>query len=243
MIDLNKQIWTKKDGEDFNRLLLSMARADKIEWTRRIVNTSMPLLALRAEEITALSKQIKAGNVLSFLDLDLCEYHENTMLNAKLISSLKDFDEFEKYLYMLIAHIDNWATCDTLSFGIWEKNKPKFLVLQQKLACDPRTFARRISVDMLFPLVDEENIAYILNFVESLSEEKEYYVNMAAAWLICDCFIKRRAETLLCFESGRLNDFIVNKAVQKCRDSFRVSNADKDLLLKYRVPHTRLFAP
>ena len=31
-----------------------------------------------------------------------------------------------------------------------------------------------------------------------------------------------------------LNDFTVNKAISKCRDSFRVSSKDKEMLLKYK---------
>lgn len=65
--------------------------------------------------------------------------------------------------------------------------------------------------------------------------EEHYYVNMVIAWLLCDMFIYNREKTLKYLESHHLNKFTVNKFVSKCRDSFRVSTEDKDLLLKYKI--------
>ena len=51
---------------------------------------------------------------------------------------------------------------------------------------------------------------------------------------MCELMIKNRNQTLKYLEKHRLNDFTINKTISKCRDSFRVSNEDKELLLKYR---------
>ena len=63
---------------------------------------------------------------------------------------------------------------------------------------------------------------------------KKYYTEMAVAWLVCEGFVKFRDETLRLLERGRLDSFVTNMAVSKCRDSFRVSSEDKNLLLKFR---------
>ena len=76
--------------------------------------------------------------------------------------------------------------------------------------------------------------AALLSGLTGCKKETEYYVNMACAWLLAECFIKFRNETLHFLEQNTLNDFIVNKGIQKCRDSFRVSDEDKDLLLKFK---------
>ncbi len=57
---------------------------------------------------------------------------------------------------------------------------------------------------------------------------------MVNAWLICECFIKQREATIKFLDTNKLNKFTINKAVQKCRDSHRVSKEDKDMLLKYK---------
>ena len=65
-------------------------------------------------------------------------------------------------------------------------------------------------------------------------DENEYYVNMSAAWLLCECFIKQREATLKYFKNNTTNNFIINKAISKCRDSFRVSIEDKKLLVTFK---------
>ena len=57
-----------------------------------------------------------------------------------------------------------------------------------------------------------------------------YYVKMAVAWALSLCFVKQRAKTLVLFQNNELDAFTYNKALQKCRESFRVSDADKALL-------------
>ena len=88
---------------------------------------------------------------------------------------------------------------------------------------------------ILFKLIDkDEYIDKIYDMLNGFETEKEYYVNMMNAWLICELFIKRRDKTLKFLECNRLNRFTINKGISKCRDSFRVSEEDKLLLLNYR---------
>ena len=79
-----------------------------------------------------------------------------------------------------------------------------------------------------------KDIDVIFNILDSLSQEKEYYVNMSAAWLLCERFIKCRQNTLNYFELNKTNSFIINKAISKCCDSFRVSKEDKILLKQFK---------
>ena len=57
---------------------------------------------------------------------------------------------------------------------------------------------------------------------------------MAVAWLLCELMIKQRDKTLVYLNHHNLNKFTINKMISKCRDSFRVSREDKELLLKYK---------
>ena len=40
-MNLNKEIWTEEDGKKFQKYLKSLARLEKIDWTRNILNTKM----------------------------------------------------------------------------------------------------------------------------------------------------------------------------------------------------------
>lgn len=96
-------------------------------------------------------------------------------------------------------------------------------------------FKRRIGVNIWFKFFDDEKyIVKILDLIDSLKSETHYYVNMAVAWWVAECFVKRRDVAIKLFEEDRLNTFTNNKSIQKCRDSFRVSEEDKHMLLKFK---------
>ena len=57
---------------------------------------------------------------------------------------------------------------------------------------------------------------------------------MAVAWLTCEYFIQRKRFAVKILTSNILNDFTQNKAISKCRDSFRVSKEDKTYLLNLK---------
>lgn len=233
-MELVKNRWTKEDGKEFIKYLESLKRAEKVEWTKNIVNTNMEVLAIKSSEINLIVKQIKKGDFLSFLDLDLNNYHENTLINGNLIVSIKDFDVMRKYLDNYSKKVDNWASCDTLKFNV-KGNEENFMNLSKEYIKSDLPFVRRIGMLILFKFI--ENDKYIDEVFDRLNQfeaETEYYVNMVNAWLICELFIKRRDKTIEFFEDNKLNNFTINKAISKCRDSFRVSKKDKDLLLKYR---------
>ena len=54
-----------------------------------------------------------------------------------------------------------------------------------------------------------------------------YYTKMAKAWLLCECFIKYRDYTIKRLNNLKIDDFSFNKAIDKMRESFRVSDEDK----------------
>lgn len=234
-MELIKNTWTKDDGEEFIKYLETFKREEKIEWTKSIINTNMKVLAIKSPEINLIVNQIKKGNFLSFLDLELNVYHENTIINGNLIASIKDFDIMKKYLDNYSKKVDNWASCDTLKFNV-RGNEENFMNLSREYIKSELPFVRRIGMLILFKFIDNDKyIDEIFNRLNLFEKETEYYVNMVNAWLVCELFIKRREKTIEFLRSNKLNKFTINKAISKCRDSFRVSDEDKALLLKYKI--------
>ena len=58
---------------------------------------------------------------------------------------------------------------------------------------------------------------------------------MAIAWLLSVCFIKYRANTLELLKSKKLSPFVQNKTISKIRESYRVSDEDKELVNKLKI--------
>ncbi|HOP65820.1 MAG TPA: DNA alkylation repair protein [Bacilli bacterium] len=234
-MNLVKDEWTKKDGIEFNKYFESLEVKAKIDWERRIINTNMSLLAISTPIMRKIAKEIIKGNYLSFLDLELDKYYENTIVNGILITKIEDFNLMKKYLDKYVLKIDNWASCDLISFDIKNKEK-EFYNLALKYTKSSKPFVRRMGLNILFKFINnDEYIDKIFVIMNSFYNEKEYYVNMINAWLFCECFIKRRKETIKFLKNHKLNRFTINKGISKCRDSYRVSKEDKEMLIKYRV--------
>lgn len=98
-MELTKDFWSKNDAKDFQKYLISLSQGEeKAKWEQRIINTSLPCLAIPAPKIKQISKEIGNGNFLSFLELNLWEYHQNTIINGLIICKIKDFDLQKKIL-------------------------------------------------------------------------------------------------------------------------------------------------
>jgi len=233
-MELIKDKWNKSDIKEFNKYLESIQNEDKREWSRNLLKTNLPCLAIKTAEIKKIAKEISKGNFLSFLDLMIWDYYDNTAINGILISSIDDFKTMKKYLDIYSPKADNWATCDLLTFKM-KDNEENYIKLCEEYIKSDKPFVRRIGIEPLFRMVDNEKyVPKIFEILDKFEKEKEYYVNMINAWLLCDLFIKRREETIKFLNKNKLNKFTTNKMISKCRDSFRVSKEDKEMLLKYK---------
>ncbi len=234
-MNLVRENWTKEDGKKFINYLETFQNIEKMKWAKGILNTDMPVLALKTPMIKDILKEISKGNYFSFLDLNLNKYYENSAINGFLISQIKDFKTMVKYLDIYISEIDNWALCDLLSFNIKDREK-EFYDLALKYVKNDKPFIKRVGLNILFRLIDnDEYIDNIFSIMNSFYEEEHYYVNMMNAWLFCECFIKRREKTINFLQNHKLNKFTINKGISKCRDSYRVSKEDKEMLILYRM--------
>lgn len=235
-MELIKSDWQQSDIQDFQNYLISLSKGEeKSVWEQRIVNTKLPCLAISSTEINKIVSQISKGNFLSFINLWIWTYHSNTVINGKLICKIKDFDLLKSYLIKYAMRADNWSTIDCLKFKFTKENEDKFMSFAFELLNYKETFARRLGVIIMLKLSkNSKYIEDILSNIEILSNEKEYYVNMATAWLLSELFIKNREATLDFLNEHKFNAFTINKMISKCRDSFRVSAFDKEMLLKYK---------
>lgn len=234
-MNLTRDNWTKADMIEFQNFLESESNAERVEWTKKIINTNYRCLAIPSKRIKEIVKEIEKGGFLSFLLHNLPKTYDNLAISGYLIPKIKDFDLMKKYLRDYVDVIDNWANCDLLKFKINSKNKAQYFDLAKELLSSEKPFVRRCGLVILFKFLDDEYIDRVLDICNHFIDEKEYYVNMCVAWLMCDAFIKQRDKVVEFLATHKLNDFVINKFISKCRDSFRVSDSDKQMLLQYKV--------
>ena len=228
--------WRQTDKNEFLEYIQQLSKGQKaIDFTTKIVNTKNQCLAISCVDINNIVRSISKGDFLSYLDLKWVDNHELTIIYAQLLGKIKDFDLFKSYLDWYVTTIDNWASCDQIRFPINNKNRKQFFQLAQIYNKSRHTFIRRVGIIILMKILSIDNIHDIIKICDEFFDEKEYYVNMAISWLLCECFIKYRDITLNYFLGhNRLNKFVINKTISKCCDSFRVKNEDKQLLKSLR---------
>lgn len=234
-MNLIQEQWTSELGKEFIKHLEKFKRTpDKQKWEQNIINTKYKCLAILSQDIKNISKEIAKGNYISFIDLQLYNNFPAITIMGNLICKIKNFNELKRYLDLYSERVDNWANCDQLKFKITEDNSQQFVNLIGEYISSTLPFRRRIAIIILFQFIDS-NIDLIFNEADNLFNETEYYVNMAMAWLLCECFIKQKAKTISYLQNHKLNKFTINKMISKCCDSYRVSKEDKEYLKQFRT--------
>lgn len=235
-MNLIKVKWLTDDKKPFLEYIKSFSKGnEKGVWEQRIVNTKLPCIAVPSTEIDKISKQIFKGNYISFLDLWIWDNHSTTLIFGKILNKIKDFKTLKNYLIPYSEKADNWSTIDCLKFNFTNSNIYDFITLSKDLINSKFTFSRRLSLIILLKLLSFEDCTQVcFDLLNKLSNENEYYVNMAGAWLLAECMTKYKDKTILFYQQNITNDFIINKSISKCRDSFRISKEDKEYLLRFK---------
>ena len=135
------------------------------------------------------------------------------------------------YIERFVPKIDNWAVCDTfcgdLKFARIEKNRQLVWdFLHDYLGDDREYFIRFGAVMLLGHYIDKAYIEQILERMNAI-QHQGYYVKMAVAWALSICYIKFPQETEQLLKHNQMDGFTHNKAIQKIRESYRVSKEDK----------------
>lgn len=67
---------------------------------------------------------------------------------------------------------------------------------------------------------------------------EEYYVNMMIAWYFATALAKQYDSILPFLEEKRLSDWTHNKTIQKCLESYRITNEQKAYLRTLKIRKT-----
>lgn len=198
--------------------------------------TNYPFLGVRTPDLRNLAKDIiKSSSREEFLKEDLQSYEELT-IQGFVIASL-DYEEMKKRLPEYVSKIDNWATTDMVVSSIKsiKKHREDFLPEIDKFLKSPHEFTVRTGLICLKAYyITPDYLAVIFDRVTEVKDREEYYIKMAVAWLISECFIKYPDETHGFLKSKILPAWTQNKSISKIRDSYRVPTEVKNELLSLK---------
>ena len=221
----------------FRTNLISLADDEYREFCKRGIPCDRPFLGVRIPEIRKLVKVIPPADFDEFLKAEPIAIEE-VIARGFLIARLS-YEEMLKCFDSQIKFLDNWCTVDTFVASLRKtikRHETDFLdQIVEPLLKSKNEFAVRTGLVCLLDFyVDFDHLFLIFDRLESLKDRDEYYVKMALAWLLAECFIKFPDETFSYLQQSRLPKWIFNKAISKICDSRRIAPETKTKLKQLR---------
>ena len=246
-MDFDFKITDDASYQIFLNYLKSVSKNETIEDKKRhiaILNTKQDVIAIAMSTIRKIAKKIFKNGYDEFFNFSLKndykkEFYEETLIQGLVIAEIKDLNLQAKLFNTWVQKIDNWSTCDTVVSTMKglknSKLKNDYFAHYSSLCYSKDEFVSRFGIIVLMTcFLEEEYVDDILKMCEKVKHDG-YYVKMAVAWLLSYAFVKFKQKTYDFLGQKVLDKFTQNKAISKCRESFRVEKQDKENLLNYKI--------
>ena len=229
--------------EELRNTLFELADAGYKEFNDKLVPGTGATIGVRIPKVRETARKAAKGEFRRLLT-ELLEapedslYQEERMTVGMIIGyAAMDFEERTEWLDRYIPRINSWAVCDcgnsTMKFFLKEQERG-FAYVCGWLKSRKEYELRFAVVTLMEYFTNETYIDRLLEIYAGIRHEG-YYVKMAAAWAVSVCYVKFPEKTLALLkkeseETGGLEDWTHNKAIQKIRESRRVPEGEKEML-------------
>ena len=195
------------------------------------------MIGVRTPIVRDIAKKFEVENIEKYIfDKDI-KYYEELLLRGFLIGNKNNsLEDTFKYLKYYVSLIDSWGVCDgtCASLKITNKNVDEMWNFIQEYIKSNKEYEIRFAVVMYLNYYTKTKyLNKIFKQIEQIKNE-EYYVKMAVAWFVAEAYANNREETLEYIKKSKLDNWTFNKAIQKIRESYRVTQEDKDMLNKMK---------
>jgi len=235
-MELIKDKWDEKTYKEFTEFLLQNKKPGLAEFAGKLIFTKYKIIGVATPVMTKIIKDVVKGDIDGFIKHSKTDFYEQVGTMGQVVVTAKmDIETRKKYLLQYIDLIDNWALNDgaACAFKILHKQQAEYYAFLKDLL-EGGTYSIRFALCcfMNYYLTDEY-IDDVLRFTNEVTN-KEYYVMMMQAWLVATAFVKQREKTLAFIKNNNLAKTTQNKAIQKIRESNRVTKEDKEMLVAFK---------
>ncbi len=198
------------------------------------------ILGVRAPSCRKIAKKyahIPEG--IAFLDALPHKYYDENVVHGYMLGLL-DSEHIEKRLEAFLPYMDNWAVVDmTVASlkGFFENSADRIDFVKACLASDKEYTVRFGIVSLLDYYLTDEHASLAISLVLNIKRE-EFYIKMAQAWFFATALTKQYELALPIFKARSLDMWVHNKAIQKARESYRISRDKKDYLNSLKIKRT-----
>lgn len=217
--------------------LFSLADANYKSFHSALIPTVNPqrILGVRVPVLRTFAKTLSPEQTAEFLAHLPHDYYDENMLHAILLNGIKGFDRCLALVEDFLPYIDNWAVCDCLSPAVFRRHRTQLLSQVLRWIKSPAEYTCRFGIGTLMRhFLDEDFRPEYLSLPAALDRE-DYYVKMMVAWFFATALAKQWDAALLYLEERRLPPWTHNKAIQKARESYRITPQQKEYLKTLKV--------
>ncbi len=173
-------------------------------------------------------------DIEDILRIDDDNIFEIKMIKLFTISELKDVERYKAHFNYSVGLITNWSLCDSfiMHSKIIRKDKKYFFQKSKELINENDEFSKRIGfIILLGYYVSDDYVDEVFKIIKS-SKTSGYYSEMALAWLVSVLYVKYPDKTKKYLSDSKIDKSILKMIIRKIKDSYRVSESDKDWLKK-----------
>lgn len=224
--------------ESIRALLFSLQDKPYREFTAKLIPNVDPetIIGVRTPAFRRAAKEIyKAGENDAFLRQLPHRYFEETNLHAFLVSQGRDFDAVVRGLDSVLPFIDNWASCDGIRPPAFRNETERLFPVCLRWLGSNHPYTVRFGMEMLMTFFLDDAFSPAVNEAVAAVQSGHYYVRMMQAWYFATALAKQWDATLPYLTQRRLDPWVHNKTIQKARESYRITPAQKALLLRLRA--------
>lgn len=212
--------------EDVVRELNANADAKYKDFIAKLVPTieKDTIIGVRMGDLRRLAREIRKEETLDIFNEAKFYYREEKLLYALCLFKMSDsFDKAMDALDEFLPHIDSWEVTDLVAGEIIIKEAQREEAFQKALSYvysyDEYTIRLGLVI-MNKKYNDSAHIEKILDALKTISLYT-YYVNMAAAWLLCDLYFTDKAKVDEFLSSESISMEIKKMTRQKIRESLK----------------------
>lgn len=188
-------------------------------------------IGVRVPQARKLAKMLaQEGKSSQFLSDLPHKYYDENILHALLLSEIRDYGACIKAVDQFLPYVDNWAVCDVLSPKIFNKHKTALLRKVKEWSTSDKSYTCRFGIKVLMPYFLDDDFSPAYLEIPASANSEEYYVQMGIAWFFATALAKQWEASIKYIEENRLDKWTHNKAIQKARESKRITPKQKDYL-------------
>lgn len=165
------------------------------------------------------------------------ETFEEILLRGMLIGKVKtDPTRRLELVRQFVPRIDNWAVCDSFCAGLRDARVYKeeyFNLIQQHAGSDREFEARFAAVLLLTHFNRPEELDRCFAVYRGI-RQPDYYAWMGVAWGYSVFAVTDFDRTIAAMEEAQLPDTVWNKALQKMRESYRITPEQKNWAARHK---------